>query len=354
MITFSSVSKQYEDGTKAVHSLDFTIEKGELFVLIGPSGCGKTTTMKMINRLIEPTQGTITIGGRDIRTYNVQELRWNIGYVLQQIALFPHMTIAENIAIVPEMKGWKKKQTDERINELLDMVGLAPGIYRERKPAELSGGQQQRVGVVRALAGDPEIILMDEPFSALDPISREQLQQDIQKLQLDIKKTIVFVTHDIDEAMALGDRVCLMRAGEIVQLDIPQNLILHPANPFVQDFIGDRKTPWLTAVDVLCDPHSPHLVSWSAFKQNQIPAVSPLFAEDEEGKLAGEWIGGELVHNPPVLQNDMRLHDALSIMEKYNKDALPVIKHGKIQGVLSYKNIVAYLASKNRQEVGTR
>ncbi|WP_369405545.1 CBS domain-containing protein [Aneurinibacillus tyrosinisolvens] len=195
---------------------------------------------------------------------------------------------------------------------------------------------------------------MDEPFSALDPISREQLQQDIQKLQLDIKKTIVFVTHDIDEAMALGDRVCLMRAGEIVQLDIPQNLILHPANPFVQDFIGDRKTPWLTAVDVLCDPHSPHLVSWSAFKQNQIPAVSPLFAEDEEGKLAGEWIGGELVHNPPVLQNDMRLHDALSIMEKYNKDALPVIKHGKIQGVLSYKNIVAYLASKNRQEVGTR
>lgn len=204
MITFSSVSKRYEDGTQAIRSLDFTIEQGEFFVLIGPSGCGKTTTMKMINRLIEPTDGKILLQDREIHTFDVHELRWNIGYVLQQIALFPHMSIAENIAIVPEMKKWKKRQINERIDSLLDMVGLDPAIYRSRKPAELSGGQQQRVGVVRALAADPEVVLMDEPFSALDPLSREQLQQDIRNLQQKIQKTIVFVTHDMDEAMAMG------------------------------------------------------------------------------------------------------------------------------------------------------
>lgn len=188
VIQFNHVSKAYEDGTKVVDSLHLEIKKGEFFVLIGPSGCGKTTTMKMINRLIETTEGSILIDGKDIQEYNINELRWNIGYVLQQIALFPHMTIAENIAVVPEMRKWSKEKIKTRVDELLHMVGLEPDVYRDRMPDELSGGQKQRVGVVRALAANPKIVLMDEPFSALDPLSREQLQQDIVQLQKKFKK----------------------------------------------------------------------------------------------------------------------------------------------------------------------
>ncbi|TFI48973.1 ABC transporter ATP-binding protein, partial [Diaphorobacter sp. DS2] len=203
MIQFDNVSKQYRDGTKAVDSINLHIKKGEFFVIIGPSGSGKTTILKMINRLIPLTSGTISIDGKRISDYDIHELRWNIGYVLQQIALFPHMTIGENIAIVPELKNWEQVKIKERIDELLEMVGLEPDIYRSRKPHELSGGQQQRVGVTRALAANPPIILMDEPFSALDPISREKLQDDLISLQKKIKKTIVFVTHDMKEALKL-------------------------------------------------------------------------------------------------------------------------------------------------------
>ena len=187
VIQFNQVSKSYEDGTKAVDSLHLEIKKG-IFVLIGPSGCGKTTTMKMINRLIETTEGSILIDGKDIQQYNINELRWDIGYVLQQIALFPHMTIAENIAVVPEMRKWSKRKIKARVDELLQMVGLDPDVYRNRMPDELSGGQKQRIGVVRALAANPKIVLMDEPFSALDPLSREQLQKDIVQLQKDSKQ----------------------------------------------------------------------------------------------------------------------------------------------------------------------
>jgi osmoprotectant transport system ATP-binding protein len=318
MITFSSVSKQYNDGTLAVQSINLTINEGEFFVLIGPSGCGKTTTMKMINRLIEPTEGKLTIHNKDIREWDVQKLRWNTGYVLQQIALFPHMTIAENIAVVPEMKKWDKKRIQARTNELLSMVGLDPETYRDRKPAELSGGQQQRVGVIRALAGDPEIVLMDEPFSALDPLSREQLQHDIRQLQQEIRKTIIFVTHDMDEALALGDRVCLMKEGQIVQVDTPENLILHPANEFVQDFIGDRNSIWLTAVDAICDKSGEEM------------------AHDMEG----------------YVESSTTLRDALPLFDKYQVTALHVVRDKQVVGMLSYKNIVDYLSLNSQKESG--
>ncbi|CAG9619404.1 ABC transporter ATP-binding protein [Sutcliffiella rhizosphaerae] len=242
MITFQDVSKTYEDGTNAVQSLNIEIEEGEFFVLIGPSGCGKTTTLKMINRLHNVTNGDILIDGKSINSHNIHELRWNIGYVLQQIALFPHMTIEENIAIVPELKSWKKADITKRVDELLDLVGLEPHTYKKRKPSELSGGQQQRVGVARALAANPPIILMDEPFSALDPLSREQLQQDFLRLKKKIQKTIVFVTHDMHEALTLGDRICLMKDGEIVQIGTPEEFINHPKNDYVKSFIGNRQS----------------------------------------------------------------------------------------------------------------
>ncbi|MCP6683877.1 ABC transporter ATP-binding protein [Bacillus nakamurai] len=238
MIEFNDVSKQYKDGTYAVKSFNAVINKGEFFVIIGPSGSGKTTTLKMINRLIELSGGTISINGQKISEYDIHELRWNIGYVLQQIALFPNMNIEENIAVVPELKKWNRETIKQRVNELLEMVGLDPEIYRERKPHELSGGQQQRIGVVRALAADPEMILMDEPFSALDPMTKVKLQDDMLDLQRRIQKTIVFVTHDIQEALKLGDRICIMNNGEIVQIGTPDDILHHPANDFVRDFVG--------------------------------------------------------------------------------------------------------------------
>ncbi|MEC2054754.1 osmoprotectant update ABC transporter ATP-binding subunit OpuFA [Peribacillus psychrosaccharolyticus] len=241
MIRFEQVSKKYPNGTFAVKSLDLEIKKGEFFILIGPSGSGKTTTLKMINRLIDLSKGWVWINGKKISDYDINELRWNIGYVLQQIALFPHMTIAENIAVVPELKNWSKEKVAARVDELLKMVGLDPKEYRNRKPSELSGGQQQRVGVIRALAADPEIILMDEPFSALDPFSREKFQADMLEIQRKLKKTIVFVTHDMQEALKLGDRICLMKDGEIVQVGTPHEFLTNPVNDFVREFVGSRK-----------------------------------------------------------------------------------------------------------------
>jgi osmoprotectant transport system ATP-binding protein len=238
MIRFEKVSKQYQEGTTAIKSLNMEIKEGEFFVIIGPSGCGKTTLLKMINRLIELSDGTIFVHNKKISEYDIHELRWNMGYVLQQIALFPHMTIEENIAIVPELMKWDDQKIWLRIDELMEMVGLPPAKYRSRKPKELSGGQQQRIGVIRALAADPDILLMDEPFSALDPISREKLQDDILYLQRRINKTIVFVTHDMQEAIKLGDRICIMKDGEIVQVGTPKEIIESPVNNFVHDFVG--------------------------------------------------------------------------------------------------------------------
>ena len=238
MIEFKNVSKKYGDDF-AVEDVNFKVEEGEFFVIIGPSGCGKTTTLKMINRLIPLTEGYIYFKEQPISEFPLYEMRWDIGYVLQQIALFPHMTIKENIAQVPEMKGWKNKEIDARIDELLEMVDLEPGKFRNRLPGELSGGQKQRIGVLRALAADPPVILMDEPFSALDPISRESLQDDLIELQKKIKKTVVFVTHDIQEALKMGDRICLLNKGRVEQIGTPEEFLTSPKNDFVRDFIGD-------------------------------------------------------------------------------------------------------------------
>lgn len=241
MIEFKNISKVYEDGFEALKGISLKIEDGELLVLIGPSGCGKTTTMKMINRLIEPTSGEIYINNKSVKDQNPVALRRDIGYVIQQIGLFPHMTIGENVALVPKLKKQNPEEYAKKVDELLEMVGLEPSVYKNRYPKELSGGQQQRIGVIRALAADPSIILMDEPFSALDPISREQLQDELSKLHEEIKKTIVFVTHDMDEALKIADRICIMREGEIVQLDTPERILRHPANDFVRNFIGENR-----------------------------------------------------------------------------------------------------------------
>ncbi|MFD1394338.1 ABC transporter ATP-binding protein [Kroppenstedtia eburnea] len=352
MITFTSVSKTYEDGTEALKSLDFEVKEGEFFVLIGPSGCGKTTTMKLINRLIEPTEGEILFRGREIHTFQIHELRWNIGYVLQQIALFPHMSVAENIAVVPEMKKWDKPRIHKRVDELLEMVGMEPSTYRNRTPAELSGGQQQRVGVARALAADPDLILMDEPFSALDPISRERLQQDIRRLQREIRKTVVFVTHDMDEALALGDRVCLMKDGRVVQIDAPQELILHPANAFVKKFIGDRKSPWMTAVDVMMDRHS-RLVADEAETGRRTGGEEPLFLRGEGNRFLGRWEGGTLHRDVPILSHDTRLREALGVFRETECDQLPVLHGKELVGVLSWRSIVEYLEQADAGEAGS-
>ncbi|WP_082234090.1 ABC transporter ATP-binding protein [Halobacillus massiliensis] len=351
MITFEKVTKTYPDGTQALKEVDLEIREGEFLTLIGPSGCGKTTMMKMINRLIEPTEGSVFIKNKDIKDYKIHELRWNTGYVLQEIALFPHMTVEENIAVVPEMKKWKKKELSKRTDELMNMVGLDPDVYKKRKPSELSGGQQQRVGVIRALAADPDIILMDEPFSALDPISREQLQKDIRSLHKEIKKTIVFVTHDIDEAMAMGDRICLMKEGEIIQLDTPQNLILKPANSFVENFIGERKSPWQTAVDVMIDQTNQQLYTVKEWEDGGVPEHGIYAIKNENGTFAYGIKHGEKM-DVPVLAHDMPLKEAMKIFEEGDYAVLPVTKEGKVLGTLSYKDIVLYLKKQLKTENG--
>ncbi|WP_096435210.1 ABC transporter ATP-binding protein [Alteribacter populi] len=352
MIEFSSVSKVFEDRTKAVDSLSFTIEKGDFFVLIGPSGCGKTTTMKMINRLIEPTEGVINIHGKNIQEQEIKQLRWNIGYVLQQIALFPHMTISENIAIVPELKKWKKAEVAKRVDDLLDMVGLDPDKYRDRKPSELSGGQQQRVGVVRALAGNPDIILMDEPFSALDPISREQLQLDIVKLQQEIKKTIVFVTHDIDEALALGNRICVMKEGRVVQIDTPSRLLQRPKDDFIKEFIGDRENRWAHEVRTLLRTGSSgmhYMISKNETFTNHVERTSPdqpLFVYQYNNHTFEGVLGedGDIVPFNYTVRPIQTFHDAMNVFKEANQDVLPVVESGQLLGVITIKDIAFYIS----------
>ncbi|MCB0894848.1 MAG: ATP-binding cassette domain-containing protein [Nocardioides sp.] len=243
-IRLEAVTKRYPgQRTPAVDGLTLTIPAGEIVMLVGPSGCGKTTSLKMINRLIEPTSGTITIAGEDVRGQSDDQLRRHIGYVIQGGSLFPHMTVEKNIAIVPRLLGWDRARTSERVDELLDLIGLDPGKYRGRYPRELSGGQQQRVGVARGLAADPPAILMDEPFGAVDPITRQRLQDELLSIQRELRKTIVCVTHDIDEAIKLGDRIVILREGaEIAQYDTPEAVLAAPADDFVSDFVGSGST----------------------------------------------------------------------------------------------------------------
>ena len=240
MIRLEGITKKYPGQKQnAVNVLDLEIRAGEFVVLVGPSGCGKTTTLKMINRIIEPTGGHILLDGEDVTSGNPDLLRRRIGYVIQQIGLFPHMTIGENVATVPKLLGWDKARIAARVDELLRVVNLDPEEYRDRYPKQLSGGQQQRVGVARALGADPDVLLMDEPFGAIDPITRDHLQNELLRLQSELKKTIVFVTHDIDEAIKLGDRIVIMQEGShIAQYDTPERILTAPANDFVKNFIG--------------------------------------------------------------------------------------------------------------------
>ena len=237
MIELINVGMTYPCGNVGLKNINLTINKSEITVFIGPSGSGKTTLLKMINRLEDNTTGEVKINGKNVKEYDIHKMRWDIGYALQQVALFPHMNVEENIAIVPELKKWKKEKINARIDELLHMVDLEPEKYRKRKPSELSGGEAQRVGIARALAADPKIILMDEPFSALDPITRASLQEDVKKLQKQINKTIVFVTHDIEEAFLLGDKICIIQDGELIQSGTKQEIISNPQNDFVRRFI---------------------------------------------------------------------------------------------------------------------
>ncbi len=238
MIELRHLEKRYGDA-HAVRDLNLVFPEGELTALLGPSGCGKTTTLRMINRLTEPSGGQVLLEGRDTRELRPEDLRRRVGYVIQQVGLFPHLTVAQNVATVPDLLGWDRRRTARRVDELLDLVGLDPGLYRAKNPAQLSGGQAQRVGVARALAADPPVLLMDEPFGALDPLARDRLQAAFRAIQQRLRKTVVLVTHDIDEALRLGDRVALMQSGTLAQFGTPDDLIRHPASPFVRQFIGE-------------------------------------------------------------------------------------------------------------------
>lgn len=296
MIRFEHVTKRYADGTTAVDDLSFEVAEGELVTLVGPSGCGKTTTMKMVNRLIEPTEGRIFLDGDDISAIDPVRLRRRIGYVIQQVGLFPHRTILENTATVPHLLGWKRGKGRERAAELLDLVGLDPSVYGDRYPEQLSGGQRQRVGVARALAADPPVLLMDEPFGAVDPVVRERLQNEFLKLQAQVRKTVLFVTHDIEEAVRLGDRIAVYGQGSIEQFDSPATVLGAPATPYVADFVGaDRGLKRLSVTPIeegdLDQPPVVHLDDSLARATERLRAEGARWAVvlDGEDNLHG-WI----------------------------------------------------------------
>ena len=315
MISFKNVTKTF-DGFDAVHNLSIDLSDGETTVLIGPSGCGKTTTLRMINRLIEPTEGTISIDGADISKIDPVKLRRNIGYVIQQIALFPHMTIAQNIGLVPYLKNWPEGERAKRVEELLELVGMAPSEFSQRFPNELSGGQQQRIGVARALAADPEIILMDEPFGALDPITRFTLQDELLDMQDKIKKTIIFVTHDMDEALKIADKIVVMKEGQVLQFDTPRELLKNPAHGFVEEFIGKnrllRQPEYINVVDIMIKQPVIAYPDWNlhrALERLRERKVDSLMVVERSGKFIG------LVTAHKVLQNFDRVEKISEIVK---------------------------------------
>jgi osmoprotectant transport system ATP-binding protein len=318
-LTLDDVTKRYP-GQKAaaVDGLSLTIPAGEIVMFVGPSGCGKTTSLKMINRLIEPTSGTITIGGEDVRGRSADELRRHVGYVIQGGSLFPHMSVARNISIVPKLLGWDAQRTSHRVDELLDLVGLDPARYRDRYPRELSGGQQQRVGVARGLAADPPVILMDEPFGAVDPITRQRLQDELLSIQRELRKTIVCVTHDIDEAIKLGDRIVILREGaEIAQYDTPENILAAPADDFVSDFVG----------------------SGSTLKQLSLARVSEIALEDWPTATVGERVAdvvartgrtGRSEHDSVVVLDDRGRPQGWPWLRQLRGETVPAFNHEQL------------------------
>ncbi len=314
-LEFRHVSRRYAD-LVAVKDLSFEVPAGKICVLVGPSGCGKTTSLKMVNRLIEPTSGQILIGGQDVMTQDPIELRRSIGYVIQQVGLMPHLTVGDNIAIVPRLLDWDAARVTARVDELLALVGLAPDSYRGRFPAQLSGGERQRVGVARALAADPPLMLMDEPFGAVDPIVRERLQNELLRLQETLAKTIVFVTHDIDEAIKMGDLVAVMQVGGVLaQFGPPAEILSSPASDFVARFVGADR----------------------GLKRLSLASVADLQLEPVPGDFHAE-------PGQPIVQARTTLKDALSMMLDADVSAGVVVDESEvILGLITYDQIAAAL-----------
>jgi osmoprotectant transport system ATP-binding protein len=336
VVAFEHVTKRYggPDAPSAVTDLTLTVPAGEICVLVGPSGCGKTTSMKMVNRLIEPSSGRITIGGQDVMSLPAVELRRRIGYVIQQVGLFPHLTVGENVAVVPRLLGWSPERIQTRTDELLDLIGLEPAGYRDRYPTELSGGERQRVGVARALAADPPVMLMDEPFGAVDPIRRDRLQNEFLRLQEMVRKTVIFVTHDVDEAIKMADRIAILQKGGILaQYDTPQAILAHPATEFVERFVGaDRGLKRLSLARVAdlehIEPVIVHAGEDRADVRRRLDRVEELtyaLLVDAENRPLG-WIDqhdlagngpidpGAATPGAPTVQPQTTLRDALSAL----------------------------------------
>ncbi len=365
-VRYEEATKQYAGASgPAVDRLTLEVPAGEICVLVGPSGCGKTTAMRMVNRTVEITSGDILVGDRSVGEREPAQLRREIGYVIQQIGLFPHRTISENIGAVPQLLGWKKERIRERSAELLELIGLDPELG-DRYPAQLSGGQQQRVGVARALAADPLVMLMDEPFGAIDPINRERLQNEFLRLQAEIRKTVLFVTHDIDEAIKMGDRIAVMReGGRVEQYATPAELLMAPANEFVEDFVGaDRALKRLALMRVsdinLWEAPLAHVGQATSEVRTKLAAPDveipyPLLVDSERrplGWLSERDLDGETVPQRPdsplgpVLERDDVMRDALADLLQGESQYAPVVDHeGRIAGILSVEIISEFLAS---------
>ncbi len=361
MIKYDSVTKIFGTGKEAVTALDnvtFTIKKGDIVVFLGPSGCGKTTTLRLTNRLDTITRGSISINGQDIIDVDAVKLRQKMGYVIQEIGLFPNKTIAQNIAVVPRLLGWSKEKISGRVDELLSMTNLNPELYRDRYPAELSGGQQQRVGVARGLAADPEILLMDEPFGAIDPINREQIQDEFLRLQSKIKKTVAFVSHDIHEAIKMGDKIALFNEGKLVQYDAPETILTRPKNKFVTDFVGaDRALKVLGLMrvsDVInlkpkniikgtdTAPDALKFLEKKAFRYGiVVDGSKPIgYVTAKTLKYEDGFVRDVVEQYPHFEEEGSSLRDVLSYMLMYNLMTFCVVdENGDFMGTISYNDI---------------
>ena len=364
MIQFQHINHQYPSGEKVIHNLSLDIPTGKLIALIGPSGAGKSTLLKMVNRLVEPTEGTILVDGKNVNDVNPVELRRHIGYIIQQIGLFPHMTIWENATLVPRLYKMAESEWKDRVIDLMDTIGLPFSEFGDRYPTQLSGGQQQRIGVVRALASNPPVILLDEPFSALDPISREQLQEETLRLQQKFKKTMILVTHDIDEALKMADQICILQKGRIVQFDTPEILRSKPRNEFVRQFIGEERLHSQRSLkDVLVAPVTINSYQrlWEGVLRLQRRRVDTLVVVDDIGTYQGvvtlwdlethrnedDTIKiSELMHKDyPTLSESTDLNTAISVLRSQNLSSLPVInEHNKLLGVLTRTGLIEMIA----------
>ncbi|HEY3894606.1 MAG TPA: ABC transporter ATP-binding protein [Pseudonocardiaceae bacterium] len=348
MIALEGVSKTYPKQTRpAVAELNLEVPEGAIVMLIGPSGCGKTTTLKMMNRLIEPTTGRILLDGEDVTDVNADQLRRRIGYVIQQVGLFPHLTVADNVAVVPRMLGWNKNRINRRVDELLHLVGLEPADFRDRYPRQLSGGQQQRVGVARGLAADPSVMLMDEPFGAIDPITRERLQDEFLDVQRQIAKTICFVTHDLSEAVKLGDRIAVLATGgRLAQYDTPSEILAHPADDFVAEFVGGGAAVRRLSLLEISRLELEEVV----ISSDGTPAGShPVLAVDGAGRpVAWHHVPGS-AQPPPLVTVPLSgtVYDAVDVMLDARASAVVVVDDGgQPRGALRWDALVADLRIK--------